>query len=314
MAQPEVNEYSTKDIGAPDGILTNRSVVWIAPKKVELQDRTIPEIGPKDVMVKVIVTGICGSDAHVWCSNPSKQPPVMGHESAGVIVRLGVEVSDRYINQRVAIEPSCPCLECEFCIRGQTNLCAQLEYCGHTADGTLCQYFICRATMTVPIPESVSWKEAGCIQPLAISIQLARRANMRAHQTIAVFGCGPLGLLVIAVAKAYGVAKIIAFDIEQSRIDFAVKHGADIGLLSATNTNSEEPLSFATTFINNIIKQENLGSGVDLSIEASGAEACVHMSVVVTKPGGTYVQAGLGKQLVSVPLFEVTAKELTIKG
>jgi D-xylulose reductase len=100
-------------------------------------------------------------------------------------------------------------------------------------------------------------------------------------------GCGPLGLLVIAVAKAYGVAKIIAFDIEQSRIDFAVKHGADIGVLSAINTNSEEPLSFATTFINNIIKQENLGSGVDLSIEASGAEACVHMGVVITKPGGT---------------------------
>ena len=111
MAQPAVDEYSTKDVDAPDGILTNRSVVWIAPKKVELQDRTIPEIGPKDVLVKVIVTGICGSDAHVWCSNPPKQPPVMGHESAGVIVRLGVEVSDRSINQRVAIEPSCPCLE-----------------------------------------------------------------------------------------------------------------------------------------------------------------------------------------------------------
>lgn len=91
----------------------------------------------------------------------------------------------------------------------------------------------------------------------------------------------------MAVAKAYGVAKIIAFDIEQSRIDFAVKHGADIGILSAVNANSEEPLTFATNFINNVIKQENLGSGVDLAIEASGAEACVHMGVVMTKPGGT---------------------------
>jgi threonine dehydrogenase-like Zn-dependent dehydrogenase len=111
MAQKVANGYSTKDNGAPDGILTNSSVIWVAPKKVKLQDRAIPQIGPKDVLVKVIVTGICGSDAHVWCSNPAKQPPVMGHESAGIIVRLGVEVSDRSINQRVAIEPSCPCLE-----------------------------------------------------------------------------------------------------------------------------------------------------------------------------------------------------------
>lgn len=111
---------------------------------------------------------------------------------------------------------------------------------------------------------------------------------LQSHQTnLLSSGCGPLGLLVIAVAKAYGVAKIIAFDIEQSRVDFAVKHGADIGVLSSMNTNSEEPLTFATTFINKIIKRENLGSGVDLAIEASGAEACVHMGVVITKPGGT---------------------------
>lgn len=75
---------------------------------------------------------------------------------------------------------------CEFCIRGNPNICANLAYCGHTENGTLTQYFVCPAHMTVPIPESVSWLEAGCIQPLAIAVQLGRRANMRAHQTVAV--------------------------------------------------------------------------------------------------------------------------------
>jgi D-xylulose reductase len=91
----------------------------------------------------------------------------------------------------------------------------------------------------------------------------------------------------MAVAKAYGVKKIIAFDIEQSRVDFAREHYADVGVISPVNTEAAEPLGFATDFVNGVIAKEGLGSGVDLTIEASGAEACVQMGVMITKPGGT---------------------------
>ncbi|TVY35029.1 putative D-xylulose reductase A [Lachnellula occidentalis] len=168
--------------------------------------------------------------------------------------------------------------------------------------------------MTVPIPETVSWKEAGCIQPLAIAVHLGRRANMRAHQTVAIFGCGPLGLLIMAVARSYGVKKIIAFDIEKSRVDFATSYAADIGIVSPINKDNKPALDFASEFIDEVLQEHGLGSGADLTIEASGAEACVQMGVVITKPGGTYIQAGLGKPLSSVPLFLFTAKELTMKG
>ena len=100
-------------------------------------------------------------------------------------------------------------------------------------------------------------------------------------------GCGPLGLLAMAVARAYGAKKIIAFDIEQSRVDFAVKYNADIGVVCPFNTDKVEPLTFATDFMNKIIAEHGLGSGVDLTIEATGAEACVQMAVVLTKSGGT---------------------------
>jgi D-xylulose reductase len=100
-------------------------------------------------------------------------------------------------------------------------------------------------------------------------------------------GCGPLGLLVMAVAKAYGAKKIIAFDIEQSRVEFAVKYNADIGVVCPFNTEKVAPLTFATDFMNKIIAEHGLGSGVDLTIEATGAEACVQMAVVLTKSGGT---------------------------
>lgn len=135
----------------------------------------------------------------------------------------------------------------------------------------------------------------------------------------------------MAVARAYGAKKIIAFDIEQSRVDFAVKYNADISVVCPFNMEKVEPLTFATDFMNSIIEKHGLGSGVDLTIEATGAEACVQMAVVLTKSGGTcklttikngsfhgltvtVIQAGLGKQLTSVPLFLFTAKELTMKG
>lgn len=90
----------------------------------------------------------------------------------------------------------------------------------------------------------------------------------------------------MAVAKAYGVKKIIGFDIEQSRVDFAVKYNADIGIVSPMNKESAEPLKFATDFMNSVMEEHGLGSGVDLTIEASGAESSAQMAVVITKPGG----------------------------
>jgi len=145
-------------------------------------------------------------------------------------------------------------------------------------------------------------------------------------------GCGPLGLLIMAVARAYNVRRIIAFDVEQSRVDFATSYNADVGILSPFNTDGQEPLAFATDFMTKVIKEQGLGSGVDLVIEASGAEACTQMAVVLAKPGGTstyfgdervvrvfadfevVIQAGLGRPLSSVPLFLFTAKELNMKG
>jgi D-xylulose reductase len=118
----------------------------------------------------------------------------------------------------------------------------------------------------------------------------------------------------MAVARAYGVRKIIAFDVEQSRVDFATSYCADVGIVSPMNTASVEPLAFATDFMTKTIKEQNLGSGVDLVIEASGAEVCTQMAVVLAKSGGTIIQAGLGRPLSSVPLFLFTAKELNMKG
>lgn len=168
-------------------MLINPSHIIAGARKVEIQQRPIIPPGDNDVLVEIISTGICGSDCHNWESDKLSRQMVLGHESSGLIKEVGKNVTDRKVGDRVAVEPGFACLECEFCLRGNPNTCANLKYCGlDPTDGTLCQYFTCKASMTVPIPESVSWEEAGSIQPLAIAVQLARRASLSAHHTLAI--------------------------------------------------------------------------------------------------------------------------------
>ncbi|KAJ5642852.1 uncharacterized protein N7484_005359 [Penicillium longicatenatum] len=294
---------------------TNRACVWVAANTLEIQELPTKPVGPDDVLVQVMATGICGSDAHNWNSAHVSRQLVLGHESAGIIVEVGSNVDKSRVGQRVAMEPGFACLKCESCLQGKQNICTNLAYCGlDPTDGTLQQYFICGAHMAIPIPDKISWEEAGAIQPLAIAVQLGRRAALTANKTLAIFGCGPLGILVIAVAKASGVRKIIVFDVEQSRMDFAVQYGADVGIISPNNDGSDDALEFAQRFVAQTLKEQGLDHGVDVSVEASGVESCAQMAIAILKPGGTCIQAGLGKPLTAVPLLMLTAKELTIKG
>lgn len=104
---------------------------------------------------------------------------------------------------------------------------------------------------------------------------------------IAHSGCGPLGLLTLAVAKAYGVRKVIMFDIEKSRVDFAVQYGADSGIVPPANELSKEPLAFAQEYTKDLLKQLDLDAGFDVAVEATGAEACAQMALCILKSGGT---------------------------
>ncbi|KAI9684620.1 MAG: hypothetical protein M1820_010880 [Bogoriella megaspora] len=312
IANPPLQAQISPSIGPR----TNRCCVRVAQRKLQICEREVPaNLGEDEILIEIISTGICGSDIHNLESDAIDQPLVLGHESAGLVVGVGNRVTSHKVGDRVAIEPGLACMKCEFCLRGNPNICANLKYCGIApTDGTLCQYVKTPSHMAIPIPDAVSWEEAGCIQPLAIAVQLGRRANIRPHQTVAVFGCGPLGLMVMAVAKAYGVAKIIAFDVEPSRVSFSTEYCADVGVLCPRKDPEQESMTFATNFVKKSLFEQGVEHGVDVAIEASGAEACMQMAVVAAKPGCTVVQAGLGGTLSAVPMFQVTAKELTIRG
>lgn len=151
----------------------------------------------------------------------------------------------------------------------------------------MCQWYVCPAVNATKLPADITWKESGCIQPLAISVHLARRAGIHAHQTIAVFGCGPLGLLTMAVAKAYGAATIIAIDISETRVNFAKSYAATHGHLSRRRPAEEEVMQWNREEAARILEDAGLTRGLDLVIEASGAEPCMQLGVALLRHGGT---------------------------
>ncbi|GFZ42522.1 Probable D-xylulose reductase A, partial [Saitozyma sp. JCM 24511] len=208
----------------------NTSCVLLKKRTISVEATPLPILQPDGVLVKVISTGICGSDLHNYLAGgvggrPVTEPIVMGHESAGEVIAVGELVTTHKVGDRVAVEPGLPCRRCINCKNGRMNICMDMRYCGAPGSvGSLMKYFALPADMAPHIPENVSWDEAGSIQPLAIGVQIGKRADIRAHQTLAIFGCGPIGLITAAVAHAYSARKIIAFDVNPGRVEFAKKY------------------------------------------------------------------------------------------
>ncbi|WVQ78502.1 hypothetical protein IAT38_000588 [Cryptococcus sp. DSM 104549] len=300
---------------------TNRGCMLLKPKVIEIQDMGMPSVGPEDVLVECISTGICGSDVHNYTNGGIgtdlvKAPLCLGHETSGVISQVGENVKDFVVGQKVAIEPGIPCRLCSHCKNGRTNLCYNLKHCSlPPTHGSLCQYYATHSSHIVPIPEGISWEEAGSIQPLAVAVNLARRAGFTAGQTLAISGCGPLGLLVMAVAKAYGVSKILAFDISESRVKFAKEYIADFAAVSPKMKEGQDITAWSMEMKKDMLAAAGVSpAGVDVVVEASGAEACMHAGIEMVHSGGTYVQAGLGKPITTFPTLKITSKELTVVG
>ncbi|OXG74228.1 xylitol dehydrogenase [Cryptococcus neoformans Gb118] len=208
----------------------NTSCVLLKKRNIVVKSKPMPILQPDGVLVKVVATGICGSDLHNYLAGgvggrPVTEPIVMGHESSGEVIAVGDLVKTHKVGDRVAIEPGLPCRRCINCKEGKVNICLNMHYCGAPGSvGSLSRYFALPADMAPHIPDHLSWEEAGCIQPLAVGIQVGKRVDLRPHKTVAIFGCGPIGLISAAVAHAYSARKIIAFDNNPQRVEFAKRY------------------------------------------------------------------------------------------
>ncbi|KFA52698.1 hypothetical protein S40293_08761 [Stachybotrys chartarum IBT 40293] len=303
-------------------ISQNPSFVLQSLKNVSFEDRPVPKLRDEhDVRVHIEQTGICGSDVHYWQRGRIgdfvlDSPIVLGHESAGTIAEVGSKVKNIKIGDRVAIEPGVPCRRCDYCREGSYNLCADTVFAATPPhDGTLQKYYIVASDYVYPIPDHMTAEEGALVEPVAVAVQIGKVADLRAGQTVLVFGCGPIGVLCQAVAKAAGASKVIGVDISESRAKFAEDFAADgVFVNNKKPVEGVDPVDAARAVGEEIVVRYGLGEGADVVLECTGAEPCIQAGIFAAKKGGTFVQAGMGRENVLFPITTACIRALTIKG
>lgn len=306
---------------SPERMMANPSFVMKAIKQVNIEDRPIPKLNdPYDVLVHVSHTGICGSDVHYWQRGRIgeyvvKDPMVLGHESSGVVAAVGPSVTSLKPGDRVAMEPGVPCRRCQFCRRGNYHLCDLMVFAATPPyDGTLAKYYVNAADFCYKVPDSISLEEAAMVEPLAVACAVCTTASLKGGQSVLVLGCGVIGVLCSAVARQWGATRVIGVDIAPSRLEVARSYGQDSSFTPKRAPEGVDPHLHMESEAERLKETFGVRDGFDVILECSGAEPCVQLGIFAAKKGGTFVQAGMGKEVISFPITTLITRGLNMKG
>ncbi len=273
----------------------------------EWKQVAIPAIGPRDVLVRVEVASICGTDVHIynwdaWSQSRIRPPLTFGHEFCGIVEKVGGEVTSIKPGNFVSAEMHVTCGLCLQCRTGQAHVCQKLKIIGIDADGCFAEF--------VRIPERNIWRlddkipreYAAILDPLGNAVHTVLSGDI-AGQSVAVIGCGPIGQMSVAVAKACGAATIFAIEIKPERLALARKVGADVCI----QTQKEDPVKR--------VLAETGGVGVDVMLEMSGHPPAIHQGFQMLRAGGRASLLGIPTQKVEMDLVaEVIFKGATVHG
>ncbi len=270
--------------------------------QLALHDEPMPQPKPGEALVRITAVGVCGSDLH-WFSEAGigdarlGHPLVLGHEVAGVVA------SGRLNGRRVAIDPAVSCHTCEFCLEGNPNFCTNLQFAGHgSQDGTMQAYYCWPEECLYPLPDQLSDADGAMLEPLGVAIHAVDLAHLRPGMTAGVFGSGPIGLLILQMARLAGAIHMVATDLLPARLEAARTYGAEQAFLAAEQKEAEAILA------------ETGGRGLDVVFEAAGENEAVEAAIACAKPGGTVILAGIpGEDRTAFTASVARRKGLTIK-
>ena len=267
--------------------------------------------GPGLVRLQVKATGICGSDLHSYADGRIgdtnvTSPLILGHEFAGVVESAGTDTRDGNADPlrpgtRVAVDPAQPCHRCEFCEQGHPNLCCRLHFCGtHPDGGSLCEMMLMPARCCFPVPDNLDDASAALLEPLGVALHAIDLARLRVAHSVAILGAGPIGLLILQLARLSGAGPIFVTDKFPWRLALAERWG---GVPVACD--SEDPVAR--------IHRETHGRGVDVAIEAAWADQSVNQAAGMTRLGGRLVLVGIpGDDRLELQASTARRKGLTI--
>ena len=261
-----------KEVNAPSGLVYHT-------------DLPIPEINDDEVLIKVHCSAICGTDLHImewdeWSQKRIEAPVTVGHETAGEIVAVGKNVTERKVGDRVSCESHIPCGECYFCKNGMPHICKNVKLFGITQNGAFAEYAKIRWDCTFLLEDDVTDEAACMFEPMGAGVHGVEAAEVNG-KTVLISGCGPIGLTAIAASKTFGATKVIACDLIDEKLEVAKKMGADVVLNSGKCDLPAE------------VKALTDGVGVDAAIDITGAEPALNSALKCLRAAGRLVCVGL---------------------
>ncbi|KAK5638777.1 hypothetical protein RI129_013072 [Pyrocoelia pectoralis] len=290
----------------------NLTAVLYGINDLRLEQRPIPVPKDDEVLLKMDVVGICGSDVHYLVHGRIgpfvvEKPMVIGHEAAGTVAKVGRNVTNLKPGDRVAIEPGVGCRKCNYCRGGRYNLCEDMLFCATPPiDGNLARYYVHAADFCFKLPDHVSVEEAALLEPLAVGVHACKRGNVCFGSIVLILGAGPIGLVTLLASKAFGASKIVITDILQSRLDKAKEMGADYSVLVRPDESPDE-------IMQNIIS--TLGCRPTISIDCAGVELTTSVAIKTVASGGMVVLVGLGgKPTMNIPISDILLREVDVRG
>ncbi|MEU7229809.1 NAD(P)-dependent alcohol dehydrogenase [Streptomyces chrestomyceticus] len=281
---------------------TMRAAVLHAPKDLRIEERPVPVPGPGQVLVRVEAVGICGSDVHYYEHGRIgdfvvRAPMVLGHEPGGTVAALGPGASLHQPGQLVSLEPGIPCGTCTQCRHGRYNLCPDVSfYATPPVDGALCEYVVIDEHFAHPVPDTLTAETAALLEPLSVGVWAARKGRVGTGSRVLVTGAGPIGLVAVQTARAFGATEVVVTDIAPERLALARE-------LGATDAVDVRTARLADT-----------GYVPDVLLECSGVPAVADEAIRAVGRAGRAVLVGMGGDTVPLPLAHVQNFEIEVTG
>jgi len=279
----------------------------IGPGHLKLTERPVPQTGPNDVLVKVMATALCGTDAHIqhwndWAAKRVKPGVIIGHEFAGEVVEVGAEVKTVKVGDIVSAETHIVCNACDLCHNGYEHVCYNTLTIGVGRDGCFAEYIAIPAENAFICDPSLSIEVLSMMEPLGAAVHGVMEFPVAA-KNVAIIGAGPIGAMAVAVAKQVGASRVICLEPNQMRAEMAKKMGADHVL---------DPLAADPVEAVKALTPE--GRGVDVVIDYSGNSGAVATSLGYAKPEAKIVVVGIASKPISFDLGEFVYSGKVLKG
>jgi threonine dehydrogenase-like Zn-dependent dehydrogenase len=283
-----------------------QGIVFLGERKLEVRDFPDPAPGPREVVVEMKASGMCGSDLTPYRGSAPQLPIVRGHEPCGVVVALGSGITDEdaVIGQRVMVHHYSGCGKCKYCRVGYAQLCVKGGHrvYGANANGGHAQLMLCKAYMLVSLPDELSFEEGAAVSCGTGTAYLAlKRLDVSGRDTLAIFGQGPVGLSATMLAKAMG-ARVVAVDLSPERLAMSKQFGADVMI----NGNEVDPIA--------VIKDLTHGEGAEATLDCTGQPAARVNAVKSARMWGRVCFVGEGNTTTFEISPDIIHKQLTIYG